>query len=345
MSAELWNSLSCSTTDFVLSVTHTSIVTILTCSVIFVMYQLITNRKMEKFSCIAKSCGHIFTLSILLCLFCSFFVFGGKCYQISWNLYQFSLLIYYLMFGIQSYALIVIFFNRINRVFNGTPFQLSKCTANIFKFFIIVLPCYMVIGLILFGLCTSGCKSSAPLIANIFLLIYIGLLISLLVLFIYKLVQVHNGDANNDILIGAITKMTILASFSVVITFLDGITTVFYFQANDSWSEWIATFVSMSDIYTNFICIIFCYKVFKPYYNKICKCCDRKCRKCWKRVIVDRSDARKMMEIHSKSGASSINDKELTITTTTITGTRTRSETKSEIAPENGNVEISVNVQ
>ena len=324
--AELWDTLSCSTAAIILSISHTVICTTFICTVVYVTYQFINKRKVEKSSQVSQKCGSIFIASIFICVSCSILVFGGKCYKISWEMYQLSLLIYYGMFGVQSFSLIVIFFDRIKRVFDKTPFQLSKCTKYSFQFILIGLPPYLFMILIGYSLCTQNCYIWVYLMTSS-LLIYIILLILLVILFIYKLIQVYNNEHNNDVLIGAITKMTILASLSVIITFLDAISTILYFRLNDIYSEWTSIFISLIDLYTNFICIIFSYKIFKPFYHILCKCLDSKCRACWIKLITERNDVNIMIQIQSTRK----NTDDLTITTMATTATETGDSYKSDV--------------
>ena len=328
--SELWEQASCSITTTILSTCHTTVCTAMICTIIYVYYQLIANRNIEKSSKLSQKCGYIFILSVLLAITSSIITFSGKCYKISWNIYQLSLLIYYTMFGIHSFVLIIIFFDRINRVFYRTPFQLSKCTKYSWYFILTAFPLYLLIILIGFGTCSNSNNNNCFIwvyLGCLLLFIYVLLLIALTCLFINKLIQVYNNDNNNQELIKAITKMTILASLSVFITFLDAISTIFYFRLNNIYSEWISIFIALADIYTNFICIVFCYKYFKPFYNKLCKCLDMKCRKCWI-IIISKNNANQIAKIIESQSSRKNTAVDLTITTTTITGSFTRPRTE-----------------
>ena len=113
----------------------------------------------------------------------------------------------------------------------------------------------------------------------------------MVILFIYRLIQVYKKENNNEILVGAITKSIILVSISISVTSIDLFATVLYrYVSSYTFAQWVIHYVALFDVYTNFICVIFCYKSFKGYYTKICSCMDNKCRVCWDKVIVDKSE-------------------------------------------------------
>ena len=46
-------------------------------------------------------------------------------------------------------------------------------------------------------------------------------------------------------------------------------------------------YVTMTDVFTNFLCVILYYKQFKPIYGKLCSCLDNICNKCWSKLVAD----------------------------------------------------------
>ena len=86
--------------------------------------------------------------------------------------------------------------------------------------------------------------------------------------------------------VSAITKTTILTSISIIITFSNAIVAMIRINnPNDIYTAWIANYFVLLDVYTNFLCVIMCYKAFRRYYKTLCSCFDIKCRKCWVNVI------------------------------------------------------------
>ena len=299
MSEETWDKLKCADAEIVISAFHTIITSMMIITVLIVIYQFVKHWKKEKSASMTKKCGLIFITSILMTLMCSILIFDGKCYRISFNLFQIADTMYLGMFALSSYILIIIFFFRINKVFGETPLCLSKYTKYTIYSFIIALPIYIIVALIVYTFCIN-CVHFILYLVVIFLLTYIGILISLVILFIYKLIQVYNNNTDNNALLSAITKMTILVSISVFVTFIHAIGNIFYFQFNDIYTKWITTAITMTDIYTNFICVIFCFGIFRNYYSIICKCCDTKCKICWLKLIVKENHTTIMLQIQNK---------------------------------------------
>ena len=50
------------------------------------------------------------------------------------------------------------------------------------------------------------------------------------------------------------------------------------------YMEWICNFIGLIDLYTNFICVILCNKMFQDNYQKLCSCLDKQCVKCCKYI-------------------------------------------------------------
>ena len=129
-------------------------------------------------------------------------------------------------------------------------------------------------------------------------------MISMVILFVYRLIQVYKTEHDNEILIGAITKITILVSISVSVTMVDLVTTTLYrYVAHSILLQWIFSYVALFDVYTNFICVIMCYKMFKKYYQNVCSCMDIKCRICWNKLIANKRDTNlaDMLDNHTKN--------------------------------------------
>ena len=286
----------CTQTRMTLSIVFASAVSILIISVFIVAYHAFTHRKEETMLPISRKCSVIFIFCTWMALSSSIIVFSGTCLNIvTTEVHQIAILLYYLTFGMASFILIIIFFHRIVRVFKKTPFQLKKITIRIYNISFILLPSWLFAGIALgWIICKSECIL-VGIVASLFLLFYILLLISLVSLFIYKLIQVYNNEQDdNGTLVAAITKLAVLVSLSVFVTFTNMITTVFYFQYERVWIEWLSIFVAIADLYTNFICVIMCFKAFKSHYDLLCHGLDSICKICWNK-IVNCNDARILM--------------------------------------------------
>eukprot|EP01084_Bolivina_argentea_P265102 449237_1 len=290
----------CSTSSITLSIVHSSICIILFATVVYALIRFMLTLKHEETNKIGKICPTIFIISTALSLILHATMTSESCYGFRnrWHsatrwTYVLSYICFYI---IQSFTLLIIFFNRIFNVFRKTRYRLSICTKNVYiSLFIIELFCGM---LMLFSI-----VHSTPIILWIFAATFFSLLITLMIslvsLFAYKLIQVykHLEDSSDDSLVAAITKPTILVSVSVFVTFIRLISLTIRIQFL-SWSDymilkWVDDYITICDIYTNFVCVILSYKVFKIYYIKLCSVSDSKCRNCWSNIV--NYEGRKML--------------------------------------------------
>ena len=189
-----------------------------------------------------------------------------------------------LYFVVQIYLLWFVMFIKIYYVFKGSVYQLSSCTVKFFiaLFVIIPLPLMIMAGMALIGDYTYR------------LVIYgIIVLFSIILasLFIYKLYQIfrdsQKGNTENKMdlenrFLSTMTKTTILTFASISVTMLVPLLT----------QDEIAVFVFMSlwDIYTNFIFVMLSYTPFNDQYQKCCGCCDRNCRKCLFKMVSNNAE-------------------------------------------------------
>ena len=121
--------------------------------------------------------------------------------------------------------------------------------------------------------------------------------ISLVILFIHKLVQVYRNlnerehNKETEFLMEPITKVTILSSISLFITLMNAfLWGIYNFSGNPRIIWNICVYISTLDLYSNFICVLFCEKAFKDKYFMICSCLDLKCRDCWRSIVVDKKN-------------------------------------------------------
>eukprot|EP01084_Bolivina_argentea_P104707 187476_1 len=126
---------------------------------------------------------------------------------------------------------------------------------------------------------------------------------SLVYAFVSKLVQVYKGmdyDINirhkgwkrenilNNKLLSTITKSSILAIVSLSATVLSLIIIVSgYFSIghlhNEAICELVSSihaFITLGDVYTNYLCVLVSYNCFHKAYVSICSKCDNKCKIC-----------------------------------------------------------------
>ena len=121
---------------------------------------------------------------------------------------------------------------------------------------------------------------------------YFLVTLSLVALFIHKLIQVYRNlnqreyNQETEFLMEPITKVTILCSISLIVTLINVLFCFAWIMMG--YSAVLGKFCNYTgtmDLYTNFICILFCNKMFKSRYLMICSGLDKKCRECWKKIV------------------------------------------------------------
>merc|ERR1719242_593169 len=57
------------------------------------------------------------------------------------------------------------------------------------------------------------------------------------------------------------------------------------------WQSVAFRFVPIVDLFTNFLCVMFCYPAFGPYYSTYCAVCDQFCsrtlKRCFSKMMTD----------------------------------------------------------
>ena len=182
-------------------------------------------------------------------------------------------------YAIQFYLLLLLLFIRLYNVFKGTMYALSQITVKIFCIMYILLPPLGVTAALFFVLQISG----GFILTMIAFLIVITLIISLMIMYIRKLLRIYRSVAitdcpDTDELIITITKTTILTLLSLSVTFVTPIVIISDTQAAIGN---VVTSTMLLDIYTNFLCITLSYSFFFGMYMKICGCMHRICKKMW----------------------------------------------------------------
>eukprot|EP01084_Bolivina_argentea_P256199 431250_1 len=274
----------CSLVSMAMSITLTIICLFLSAIVMYVLMKFIYKMQHEQLNKIGKFCGFIFIIATYVTLFCCMMTASHDCYMLYHSsIHHVISVVYIISYIIQSFTLLVIFFNRIYNVFASTRHKLSECTTKIYiGLFILELICAV------FMLSTLMFVTVTLIITVLFFVIFITLMISLVALFVYKLIMVYNHieKESDSFLATAITKTTILISTSVIITVIHFISVTLHVNHyNNHAFKWIDNYVAACDVFTNFLCVIMSYKAFKIYYSQMCWCVEPKCRSCWMKVL------------------------------------------------------------
>ena len=206
------------------------------------------------------------------------------------------------LYSTQAVLLLMLWFIRINFVFNDTAFKSSKLSQIGFSI------------IVLFGLISTASLHASGLNEthkNLWVLLslcvyslYIIEVIYLSVLFGIKLYQIYgknkNGTKGTDKLVFMITKIAILNFVSLFITFLAAMT-VAAFGTGDAqigdgvpiFVEFNAHFMILLDTFTNFMCVVLSYNYYGKYYKKICGCLHNRCSQCCYKIVGDNKKGNK----------------------------------------------------
>ena len=281
---------SCPSDELIPSIVYTIVCIPLECIVVYAFMKFIAKRieivaEMNKFS--TRLTIAILTSTFLWIICHDITKWIGQCFNLESSVsYIIFSSLATALYAIQSFILLIIFFERLDIVFNGTSFVVSKCTKNIYKFLFISTPILVVIAICLFQYTLIF-----SILAGVVLLLFIGLMISLVILFIIKLVNVYKSSGMSEntgadkSVVSAITKTTILTTISVSMTLVNAIVAIWRLNTDNIYIIWFQNYFVLLDVYTNFLCVILSYTAFVKYYQTLCKCMDIKCRSCWVRII------------------------------------------------------------
>ena len=311
--------MSCEPSLLALTVIHIVICTILTCTICYVFIIFLQNVPKMKPIKLTRNCGIIFLIITLLLII----IHGPaamtehECYGIS-NIRASLLNPWLLLYAIQNYVLLLLYFDRLRIVFSPTPLCLSNKTENIYKFIFALIPIYVIsIVTLSFFFLENGIHLSIFIpLAVVFILGYIAFMLSLVILYIHKLIEVYKSvNAHNvedaEFLVSAITKTTVLTIISLSMSFINMISTAIYFPMDDNLIiSWISAYIADIDIYTNFLCLMLCFNHFDGYYLRSCSSIDKQCRMYWTKVTKSAyAKSEKMEEYQKKSGISKNQEK------------------------------------
>lgn len=106
-------------------------------------------------------------------------------------------------------------------------------------------------------------------------------------LFGIKLTKVYlvHYHQNIPILLNVITKITILTFCSFLVTTLHMISTILYIKYQTNSIKLLDGYLTLFDLFGNFICVILCFKSHKFIYDTSCKCLDKICKNIWYKCI------------------------------------------------------------
>ena len=166
------------------------------------------------------------------------------------------------------WLMLMIFFLRLHFIFKGTGLDLSVHTIRLFAT-LFVIDISLAISLSFTLLFTAR-----TIIGAILLLAYavfvIATLVSIIVLFINKLINAHKEFGQDDEMIRIMTKTTILTFTSISISILTFVLFMIHgigIKNGDLWLPIVTTAMGDFDILTNFLCVTLGYDFNSKYYS------------------------------------------------------------------------------
>ena len=220
------------------------------------------------------------TLSLLL--FCFGEILGCKNILGSFSL---SFIIYMMSYLLQTYCLLLLSFVRIYKVFKNTSMKLSKCITRFYKILFLILAICIPLSFFILIHQNAVFIFITVIAQSLTVLLWIFLGLSIMILFIHKLIQVYklyyqkqSDDDDDSELIGVITRLCILTLSSILFTFFIPIA---YMFTHTNSLEYIYLFATLIDIATNFWLIMLTFDSMNGCYSKLCGCINSKCQNCW----------------------------------------------------------------
>lgn len=232
---------------------------------------------------------YIFFAIVCACFLTHFTTHATSCYAYyhptsrAKRIYTYIFALHSGIYGIVLWVMLAIFFIKVYIIFKGTPLHLSQCTRRCFAVFFIIdvlLPISLAISLLL-----SDHRKLISAILLLFTFIFaISTLISIISLFINKMIKTYKILMNDDDLIKIITKTIILTFTSIFITILTFLAFIIdSVRTGGNPNIWVVVTTIMGDfdVLTNFLCIIFAYEFNTKYYQIFCGGMDKICHKLW----------------------------------------------------------------
>ena len=270
---------------------------IMVISILCVLWYLMTHtatvtakhqRRPKKSKCIifVNVLFHTSTLGLLVCRACLKWL---ECLEMP-RVLKIVELVWYYFAVIQTTTTGIIFFDKVNKVFQNSIFQITKCIQYFYYYsFAFSLVSSAPILIIAFSLNLMD--------SFIFALIVVGFLFIVMIygtamssLFIRKLIRIYKMDHSeeNQQFFDIIKKTTILFFISLTATLIN--MTMYIITHPFAQSLWNIS--SIFDIYTNWTCIALSYREFDKQYMKICKPMDWICGRIWRGIIDEDPETR-----------------------------------------------------
>eukprot|EP01084_Bolivina_argentea_P132102 233113_1 len=294
--------LACSLATSIFTMIYTLINLLLYLSTIYTIYKFCKNYQRDIDKNTPKLLSYsvfVFFISSLIILLLEFRNAMDICFHGIIDHLDATEWIYFIIFyGLQTYLLWLVLYLRLKYVFDGSEYSLSHGVVKFCKIVFSLIPMTAPFYLIIVWFMHDD-KSTIILLSMPFVFI-ISFSCFLAFTFVHKLVQLFKTtetDQNrtnetcaesmlDNKLLSMITKSTILALVSLSMTVCTPISLLFGYYAISRTDNQVIhevgclvlAFITLADVYTNYLCILMSYNCFHKMYVSMCIKCDKKCK-------------------------------------------------------------------
>eukprot|EP01084_Bolivina_argentea_P068897 125414_1 len=187
-----------------------------------------------------------------------------------------------LLYAMQTTMLLQILFYRLFHVFKDTMLAFSKYTIVPWISYTVLFWMVYFIGFILYFI--SGKVQTGSFIISTAGGLVILATIWLVSMFIYKLIQAHKlcqSTADGRKLVNVVTKTSLLCFISTFNIMLTCIVLPLVSSSGSIHLDFLFRIILITDMFTNFLCILLSYSYFGSSYQIFCGCCHTKCNSAW----------------------------------------------------------------
>lgn len=204
------------------------------------------------------------------------------------TLYHLMLNMWLQLFVLQKLLWLALLFKRLDFIFIASPFKLSSRTLRLFwiSYF----------TLIIIGIASAvGYGNYYDSVATLILLLIasmmgIGLTLSVMYLFIYKLIAVYKMTNRDPELLTMITRDSLLSFIEIIMTIIFMTSIVLSSGTESIHVDLIIDVLASIDLFTSFWGVILGYQAFNDWYLKLFGCCDGKCKSCCNAIITGKDE-------------------------------------------------------
>mmetsp|Transcript_69772 Transcript_69772/g.110904 ORF Transcript_69772/g.110904 Transcript_69772/m.110904 type:complete len:327 (-) Transcript_69772:189-1169(-) len=174
------------------------------------------------------------------------------------------------------YLLLLILFLRLYHAFERSPCRLSPCTVRFYVALFVVQPVSFLVGWFVYS---TWSQWIGLLIFSGTALLIVFLVVSIIALYVHKLIQLYTLSDGDKDLLTLITKSTLLTTLTLVISIIAYVPS-FMLDSLNGYTYWIMELFLMVDVYGNYCFILLAYPMCTKTYFKVCGKCDDLFRGC-----------------------------------------------------------------